>query len=197
MDKDTHSEHLGKSETRKRGWFHPAGNLPNTATYPSRRSTNGKLGPSGRIKAQTGIGLEGHAEKPGGTRFFGDAPYVPKKMETLPGYPWLLLLLPLTSSSFPHHHRTAAKQRIKRNVPGTSLVVEWIRICLPRQETWVQSLVLEDPTCRRVAKLVLHKYWAFVLEPVLCNQRNPCWLQLEKALEKQPGTAKKKIFFLN
>ena len=81
VDKDTHSEQLGKSETRKRGWFHPAGNLPNTATYPSRRSSNGKLGPSGRIKAQTGIGLEGHAEKPGGTRFFGDAPYVPKKME--------------------------------------------------------------------------------------------------------------------
>ena len=152
MDKDTHSEHLGKSETRKRGWFHPAGNLPNTATYPSRRSTNGKLGPSGRIKAQTGIGLEGHAEKPGGTRFFGDAPYVPKKMETLPGYPWLLLLLPLTSSSFPHHHRTAAKQRIKRNVPGTSLVVEWIRICLPRQETWVQSLVLEDPAWHGAAR---------------------------------------------
>ena len=61
------------------------------------------------MKAQTGIGLEGHAAKPGGTGFFGDAPFMPKKMETLPGYPWLLLLLPLTPSSFPPRHYSAAK----------------------------------------------------------------------------------------
>ena len=64
------------------------------------------------MKAQTGIGLEGHAAKPGGTGFFGDAPFMPKKMETLPGYPWLLLLLPLTPSSFPPRHYSAAKQRV-------------------------------------------------------------------------------------
>ena len=30
-----------------------------------------------------------------------------------------------------------------------SLVVQWLRICLSVQETWVQSLVWEDPTCYR------------------------------------------------
>ena len=31
---------------------------------------------------------------------------------------------------------------------GTSLVAQWLRICLPVQGMWVQSLVRElDPTC--------------------------------------------------
>ena len=29
---------------------------------------------------------------------------------------------------------------------GTSLVVQWVRICLPKEGTWVQSLVWEDFT---------------------------------------------------
>ena len=37
-----------------------------------------------------------------------------------------------------------------------SLVEEWIRIHLPMQETWVRSLVQEDP----------------ITEPMLCNKRN-------------------------
>ena len=37
---------------------------------------------------------------------------------------------------------------------GISLVVQWIRICLPMQRTWVQSLVLEGPTCRGATKPV-------------------------------------------
>ena len=32
---------------------------------------------------------------------------------------------------------------------GASLVVHWLRICLPVQGTWVQFLVQEDPTCVR------------------------------------------------
>ena len=36
----------------------------------------------------------------------------------------------------------------------TSLVVQWLKICLPMQGTWVQSLVWEDPTCHRAAKPV-------------------------------------------
>ena len=31
---------------------------------------------------------------------------------------------------------------------GTSLVVQWIRICLPVQGTWVQYLMQADSTCR-------------------------------------------------
>ena len=36
---------------------------------------------------------------------------------------------------------------------GTSLVVLWLRISLPVQGTWVQSLIQEDPTCLRATKL--------------------------------------------
>ena len=38
------------------------------------------------------------------------------------------------------------------------LVAQWIRICLPVQETWVQSPIQEDSTCRRSAKPVCHNY---------------------------------------
>ena len=34
----------------------------------------------------------------------------------------------------------------------TSLVVQWVRLRLPRQGTWVLSLVLEDSTCLRATK---------------------------------------------
>ena len=40
----------------------------------------------------------------------------------------------------------------------TSLVVQWLRICLPMQGTRVQALVWEDPTCRGATKPVRHNY---------------------------------------
>ena len=40
----------------------------------------------------------------------------------------------------------------------TSLVVQWLRIHLPMQATWVQALVLEDLTCRGATKPVCHNY---------------------------------------
>ena len=41
-----------------------------------------------------------------------------------------------------------------------SLVVQWLRICLPIQGTWVWFLVQEDSTCCRAAKPVSHNSWA-------------------------------------
>ena len=41
---------------------------------------------------------------------------------------------------------------------GTSLVVQWLRIRLSMQGTWVQALVWEDPTCRGATKPVRHNY---------------------------------------
>ena len=35
-----------------------------------------------------------------------------------------------------------------------SLVVQWLRICLPMQGTWVRALVREDPSCRGATKPV-------------------------------------------
>ena len=38
----------------------------------------------------------------------------------------------------------------------TSLVAQWLRICLPMQGTQVRSLVQEDPTCRGATKPVCY-----------------------------------------
>ena len=46
---------------------------------------------------------------------------------------------------------------IKTN-SGASLVVQWLRICLPMQGTQVRALTGEDPTCRRETKTVHHNY---------------------------------------
>ena len=39
-----------------------------------------------------------------------------------------------------------------------SLVVQWLRICLPMQGTRVRALVWEDPTCRGATRSVSHNY---------------------------------------
>ena len=54
-----------------------------------------------------------------------------------------------------------------------SLVVQWLRICLPMQETQVQALVQEDPTCCRATKPVSHNYSACTLEPTSHNYWSP------------------------
>ena len=46
----------------------------------------------------------------------------------------------------------------------TSLVVQWLRICLPMQQTWVWSLVWEDSTYHGTTQPVCYNYWAYTLE---------------------------------
>ena len=41
---------------------------------------------------------------------------------------------------------------------GTSLMAQWLRICLPMRGTRVRSLVWEDPTCHGATKPVRHNY---------------------------------------
>ena len=48
-----------------------------------------------------------------------------------------------------------------KQVPRSSLVVLWLRIHLPTQGTWVQSLVREDSTCHGATK------------PTCCNSCSP------------------------
>ena len=45
-----------------------------------------------------------------------------------------------------------------KNIPGASLVAQWLRICLPMQGTRVRALVWEDPTCRGATGPVSHNY---------------------------------------
>ena len=54
-------------------------------------------------------------------------------------------------------HIDKIKRKIKTH-RGTSLVVQWLRVCLPMQGTRVRALVWEDPTCREVTKPVRHNY---------------------------------------
>ena len=46
----------------------------------------------------------------------------------------------------------------KQKIMGASLVVQWLRIRLPMQGTWVRALAQEDPTCRRATKPICHNY---------------------------------------
>ena len=47
---------------------------------------------------------------------------------------------------------------LKEDGDGTSLVAQWLGICLPVQGTRVRALVHEDPTCRGATKPVRHNY---------------------------------------
>ena len=51
---------------------------------------------------------------------------------------------------------TTKHQTIKND--QASLVAQWLRICLPMQETLVRALVWEDPTCRGATRPVSHNY---------------------------------------
>ena len=68
----------------------------------------------------------------------------------------------------------------KRQRTGTSLVAQWLKICLPMQGTQVRAPVREDPICHGAMKPVHHNCWAHVpqllkpvhLKPVFCNKRS-------------------------
>ena len=61
---------------------------------------------------------------------------------------------------------------IQRTMCWTSLVVQWLRICLPMQGTWVWALIWEDPIRRGATEPVCRNYWSSHLEPVLRNKRS-------------------------
>ena len=48
---------------------------------------------------------------------------------------------------------------LKELISGTSLVIQWLRICLPIQGAWVQSWVREDSTCCGATRPMCPNYW--------------------------------------
>ena len=101
-----------------------------------------------------------------------------------------VLLLPLKMNV------SAQWGETKTDAPGTSLVVQWLRIHLPMQGTRVQALVREDPTSRGATKPVHHNYWAFALEPSSHNYWSPhawspCSATREATTMRSPRTATK------
>lgn len=116
MAKDISSEDVGKRETEKQGWFHQAWNHPNSATPAGEALMPNSARPAAS-EHRLGLDLRVMERDQVALDFSGDAPSAPKKMKIVPGRPWPLLPPPLTSSSFPPHLCSSAKQRIKRNIP--------------------------------------------------------------------------------
>ena len=103
---------------------------------------------------------------------------------------------------------------LKIYILGTSLVVQWLRICLPMQGTQVQFLRCGGYTCRAATKSMHQNYWACVWDywsphsgahalhkkPLQCEahalqlESGAYLLQLEKARAQKwrPSTAKNK-----
>ena len=80
-------------------------------------------------------------------------------LATKPPPPPLVVMVQSPSSKEPN------LPTIKRQW-GTSLVVQWLRICLAMQRIPVQPLVWEDPSCVGAVKPVCHSYWACAWESV-------------------------------
>ena len=128
----------------------------------------------------------------------------------------LIMLLPLYWKSLPKYFTVwcILFYSFKNIILGTSLVVQWLRICLPMQGTWVRALVQEEPTCHGATKPVCHNYWACALgpmshnywarvpqllkparlEPELRNKRNHC---NEKPAHRNEDPTRPKINKLN
>ena len=68
---------------------------------------------------------------------------------------------------------------LQKQRTGTSLVAQWLGICLPMQGTRVQALVWEDPTCRRATNPMRHNYWACALQPASHNY----WARMPQLLK--------------
>ena len=83
------------------------------------------------------------------------------------------------------NHQPLRKCKLKPQW-GTSLVVQWLRICLPMQGTWVRSLVQEDPTCCGATKPIHHNFWACALEPTSHNY----WVCAPQLLKPAPSRAR-------
>ena len=79
---------------------------------------------------------------------------------------------------FVAHSQYKSRQFLKIN-RETSLVLQWLRVCLPMQGTWVRSLVQQDSTCCGAAKPVCHNYWTCALEPSGCNY----WAHMPQVLK--------------
>ena len=86
---------------------------------------------------------------------------------TYQGSPFFQFLL--TSSSLPSELSLAPSFWVCLLTVWTSLV-QWIRIHLPTQGTWVRPLIWEDSTRTGATSPTHHNYWNHALEPASCNK---------------------------
>ena len=67
-------------------------------------------------------------------------------------------LLYITFVVFQFFYHEYVSLTIRNEQLGASLVVQWLRVCLPMQGTRVRALVWEDPTCHGATRPVGHNY---------------------------------------
>ena len=75
------------------------------------------------------------------------------------------------------------------------LMIPWLRIHLPIQETQIQTLIWEDPPCHEATKPGSRSYWACTLRPlkptrrklVFRNKGMPCTAAREETLLTAAG----------
>ena len=79
-------------------------------------------------------------------------------------------------------HGPRSCRLVKNGGAGTSLVAQWLRICLPTQGTRVQSLVWEDPMCCGEQQSAC----ATTSKPVLTS---PCATTRQATAARSPCTA--------
>ena len=72
----------------------------------------------------------------------------------------------------------------KRHI-GTSLVAQWLKICLSMQGTWISSLGQQDPTCLRGTKPESRNYWR-PRTRALPQEKPPWWEACTSQLECSP-----------
>lgn len=70
----------------------------------------------------------------------------------------------------------------------TSLVIQWVAICLPMHEAQVRFQVWEDSSCCRQLNPKGHNYGSQALEPAL-EQKPPQWEAYTSQLESSPHLA--------
>ena len=101
---------------------------------------------------------------------------------------WLLWWLTFNSFHIKVKSAPVPPQSTLRDInttSRTSLVVQWIGICLSMQGTQVWSLIWEDFTCHGQLKPTCHSDWACTLKPMSSNYR-ACVLQLPKPTCLEP-----------
>ena len=65
-------------------------------------------------------------------------------------------------------------------------MLQWLKVHLSMQATWVRSLVREDSTGHGAAKPVCHNYRAHSPEPMLCKREGATMRSLCTASERSP-----------
>ena len=102
---------------------------------------------------------------------FHSVPYITTKLAKAVTFFWSLFGYGIIHFEILHATKRNFETLIK--CIRTSLVVQWLRICLPVQKTWIPSLVQEDSTLCRATKPMCHNSRAHIPEHVL-HKRSHC-----------------------